>query len=304
MANALVVLVSSTAEDEDIEVQISVVDLLNDLYSCFDSVIENFDVYKVETIGDAYMVVSGLPMRNGCAHAREIARMSLALLQTVRGFTIRHRPNDQLKLRIGMHTVQRTPPAMCVHEPMVDLRMLRGCRSSLPQSILMMGCPSSTTRALRTYLTRASGINISYLTPFSKTDQTFHNKNTETQLQIKVGHFDQKLDDATGCFALRVRSHCGSAQNVRRSGCIQQYRYVQEVPNLGGESVIFWAAIMLGDRTANSHKRHLDHMCRTSWNPLCRAIGHHFIMADDNATLHRTHVVWKCLELNDIVLME
>nr|CAD7441477.1 unnamed protein product [Timema bartmani] len=81
-----------------------VVDLLNDLYSCFDSVIENFDVYKVETIGDAYMVVSGLPMRNGCAHAREIARMSLALLQTVRGFTIRHRPNDQLKLRIGMHT--------------------------------------------------------------------------------------------------------------------------------------------------------------------------------------------------------
>ena len=50
------------------------------------------------------MVVSGLPMRNGTSHAREIARMSLALLSAVRGFTIRHRPSDQLKLRIGMHT--------------------------------------------------------------------------------------------------------------------------------------------------------------------------------------------------------
>ncbi|KAJ9595886.1 hypothetical protein L9F63_012905, partial [Diploptera punctata] len=83
---------------------LQVVDLLNDLYSCFDSIITNFDVYKVETIGDAYMVVSGLPVRNGNLHAREVARMSLALLSAVRGFTIRHRPTDQLKLRIGMHT--------------------------------------------------------------------------------------------------------------------------------------------------------------------------------------------------------
>ena len=59
---------------------------------------------QVETIGDAYMVVSGLPVRNGTLHAREISRMAISLLNAVRSFKIRHRPHDQLKLRIGVHS--------------------------------------------------------------------------------------------------------------------------------------------------------------------------------------------------------
>lgn len=50
------------------------------------------------------MVVSGLPVRNGQLHAREVARMALALLDAVRSFRIRHRPQEQLRLRIGIHT--------------------------------------------------------------------------------------------------------------------------------------------------------------------------------------------------------
>lgn len=49
-------------------------------------------------------VVSGLPIRNGNIHAGEIASMSLHLLNEIREFKIRHRQNDTLKLRIGIHS--------------------------------------------------------------------------------------------------------------------------------------------------------------------------------------------------------
>lgn len=59
---------------------------------------------QVETIGDAYMVVSGLPVRNGNKHAAEIARVALALKNDVMHFKIPHKPNYPLQLRIGIHT--------------------------------------------------------------------------------------------------------------------------------------------------------------------------------------------------------
>ena len=52
-----------------------------------------------------YLQASGLPVaREGNFHALEMARMALKLLRAVKNFQIRHRPDETLKLRIGLHS--------------------------------------------------------------------------------------------------------------------------------------------------------------------------------------------------------
>ncbi|XP_018617460.2 heat-stable enterotoxin receptor-like isoform X1 [Scleropages formosus] len=81
-----------------------VVDMLNDIYKNFDSILDNHDVYKVETIGDAYMVVSGLPRRNGNRHAVDICRMALDILAFMGTFELQHMPGLPVWIRIGVHS--------------------------------------------------------------------------------------------------------------------------------------------------------------------------------------------------------
>lgn len=70
----------------------------------FDTIIQHYDVYKVETVGDAYLCVSGLPKPNGDQHASEIAFMALEFLKTLRDFKIDEEMtgDNHLKMRIGI----------------------------------------------------------------------------------------------------------------------------------------------------------------------------------------------------------
>jgi len=59
--------------------------------------------YKVETIGDAYLVVSGLPTVYD-RHAQEMSLLALELLDAVKQHAIPHLPNHQLEIRVGLHS--------------------------------------------------------------------------------------------------------------------------------------------------------------------------------------------------------
>ena len=58
---------------------------------------------KVETIGDAYMVASGLPTVYE-RHAQEMCLLALELLGSVKDHVIEHLPERKTQLRIGLHT--------------------------------------------------------------------------------------------------------------------------------------------------------------------------------------------------------
>uniref|UniRef100_A0A8R1DGW6 Guanylate cyclase n=2 Tax=Caenorhabditis japonica TaxID=281687 RepID=A0A8R1DGW6_CAEJA len=83
---------------------LQVVTFLNDMFSGFDAIIAKHDAYKVETIGDAYMIVSGVPTENGNNHAQNIADVALKMRAFICNFKLAHRPEELMMVRIGFHS--------------------------------------------------------------------------------------------------------------------------------------------------------------------------------------------------------
>ena len=78
-----------------------VVKILNQIFSAFDKLTEKYGLEKIKTIGDAYMVVSGLPTRRP-DHLEVLVNMALGMQAIMERF---HRNGlFDFKLRIGINT--------------------------------------------------------------------------------------------------------------------------------------------------------------------------------------------------------
>merc|ERR1719410_539393 len=81
---------------------IQVVQLLNNMYTLFDFLCDQNAVYKVETIGDAYLIVAGCPVK-AANHALKICDMAFDMMD---GITMLKVPGsgDDIHMRIGVHS--------------------------------------------------------------------------------------------------------------------------------------------------------------------------------------------------------
>jgi class 3 adenylate cyclase len=77
------------------------VNLLNQIFSDFDQLAHRYGLEKIKTIGDAYMVVGGLPMPM-VNHAEAIAQMALDMQQSVTRFQTDN--GEPFQIRIGINT--------------------------------------------------------------------------------------------------------------------------------------------------------------------------------------------------------
>jgi adenylate cyclase len=73
--------------------------MLNDVFTAFDELAEEYDVEKIKTVGDAYMVVSGAP-QSVADHRTRIASMALRLREVIPAIAKAH--GAPLELRIGI----------------------------------------------------------------------------------------------------------------------------------------------------------------------------------------------------------
>ncbi|XP_055352763.1 atrial natriuretic peptide receptor 1-like isoform X2 [Paramacrobiotus metropolitanus] len=89
---------------EQCESALDTVELLNKLYSVCDAVVASHDVYKVETITDAYLVASGVPVRNGNKHAEQVASMALGIRREISSLRATMDKAKNFKLRAGLHS--------------------------------------------------------------------------------------------------------------------------------------------------------------------------------------------------------
>jgi adenylate cyclase len=78
-----------------------VVGLLDRLFTSFDELVDRYDVEKIKTIGDCYMVAAGVPRRRP-DHAHALAGLALEMRECAKTCLSSDGTNHDLRLRIGI----------------------------------------------------------------------------------------------------------------------------------------------------------------------------------------------------------
>ena len=78
-----------------------VVEILNNVFTAFDQISEEFGLEKIKTIGDAYMVAGGVPELDP-DHAVHVVRAAVAMLDAIAELQVQD--GHKLNIRIGIHT--------------------------------------------------------------------------------------------------------------------------------------------------------------------------------------------------------
>ncbi|CAJ1951408.1 unnamed protein product [Cylindrotheca closterium] len=83
-----------------------VADLLNRLYTKFDALSRKYDVFKVETIGDAYMAVTNLVKEQESDHAKRIAEFAIEAIKEANETIVDTDDESKgyIRIRVGFHS--------------------------------------------------------------------------------------------------------------------------------------------------------------------------------------------------------
>jgi len=95
-----------------------VVILLNHVFSALDQLADRYGLEKIKTIGDAYMVVGGVPSPR-CDHLEAVANMALHIPATLANFAT---PDGHpLSMRVGIHSGPVVAGVIGIHKFSYDL---------------------------------------------------------------------------------------------------------------------------------------------------------------------------------------
>uniref|UniRef100_A0A0N4ZS00 guanylate cyclase n=1 Tax=Parastrongyloides trichosuri TaxID=131310 RepID=A0A0N4ZS00_PARTI len=125
-----------------------VVELLAGLARNFDRIITDNKCFKIETVGDAYVVSCGVPEPSRYNHVKNIANMTLQMREFLLGYKVPHRPEKHLQCRFGFNSGP-------VFSGVIGLKAPRFClfgqTASVASKMEQNGVPDHIQMTLKSY---------------------------------------------------------------------------------------------------------------------------------------------------------